>query len=975
LTLPDFRRKLTAMPSNFDEAFAAVQSLAKDFDAQKDFYLSPKYQEAEVRKEFIDKFLIALGWDVNHDKQKNPYEQEVKIERKEHGISQRRADYAFYLAPNFRDVKFYIEAKKPFGDIATPDNYFQTIRYGWNSQTPIAALFDFEQFQIVDCRFKPNLETALQHNLKRFKYTEYSDQEKFAEIYWLFSREAVAGGALEKYAEALPKKRGAMLRGSYQSIDEAFLEELDAHRDALAHIFKNHNPKLDGDKLTEATQRTLDRLVFIRFLEDKLIEPQNLVARFGERGGAWGDFIAASRRLDGIYNGIVFKKNDILDTPTFKVDDDQFGEICKKLSHVNSAYDFNTIPIHILGSIYERFLGKVIVATDKRARVEEKPEVRKAGGVYYTPDYIVRYIVENTVGKLIAGKSPAQIAEMRFADIACGSGSFLLGVFDLLLQYHRDWFNANPDKAKKAGCVQRDDGAWHLSLQQRREILLNNIYGVDIDRQAVEVAQLSLYLKLLEEETTGTAREYQMEFHETLLPSLAKNIVCGNSLIGTDITSGELFEPIAERKMNPMNFEDRFPEIIKRGGFDAVAGNPPYIDSEWMTKFLPLERNYCSTKYKAASGNWDIFCVFIERALQMARSDGLVSLIIPNKLGSASYAHKTREVLAVDNSLLSVRDYSHVRVFPVAVYPIVFLSKKTKPKKSFSVVYERMAENDKKIICAASHDLDYERYFLHPETPWQIFSTISENDIPGRMSKNFPKLETLASVLGAATVSEAYEIANLISDGSSGLKLINSGTIDRFSTLWGFKECRYLGKRFLKPVIKASAAVQLPVKRREQAETPKIVIAGMTLRLECALDLEGKILAGKSTSIVFSKIDLRYLVGVLNSRAVNYYYNSVFGGNKLQGGYLRVGPPQLSQIPIPVCDIATPQGKTRHDKMVSLVEQMLAAKKQLAGMQSDADKDFYENKCATLDRQIDALVYELYGLTEDEIRIVESANK
>jgi hypothetical protein len=193
LTLANFPRKLTAMPSNFDEAFAAVQSLAKDFDAQKDFYLSPKYQEAEVRKEFIDKFLIALGWDVNHDRQKNPYEQEVKIERKEHGISQRRADYAFYLAPNFRDVKFYIEAKKPFGDIATPDNYFQTIRYGWNSQTPIAALFDFEQFEIVDCRFKPNLETALQHNLKKFHYSQYADKEKFAEIYWLFSREAVTG--------------------------------------------------------------------------------------------------------------------------------------------------------------------------------------------------------------------------------------------------------------------------------------------------------------------------------------------------------------------------------------------------------------------------------------------------------------------------------------------------------------------------------------------------------------------------------------------------------------------------------------------------------------------------------------------------------------------------------------------------------------------------------------------------------------
>ena len=193
------------------------------------------------------------------------------------------------------------------------------------------------------------------------------------------------------------------------------------------------------------------------------------------------------------------------------MDDGQFADICKRLCHVNSAYDFNTIPIHILGSIYERFLGKVIVATDKRARVEEKPEVRKAGGVYYTPEYIVRYIVENTVGKLIEGKTPAQIAEMRFADIACGSGSFLLGVYDLLIRHHTKFYNDNPGKAKKGDMVQREDGL-HLSLQKKREILVNNIYGVDIDTQAVEVAQLSLYLKLLQDETPGSTRQYHFGF-------------------------------------------------------------------------------------------------------------------------------------------------------------------------------------------------------------------------------------------------------------------------------------------------------------------------------------------------------------------------------------------------------------------------------------------------------------------------------
>jgi predicted type IV restriction endonuclease len=162
-------------------AFARVKALVADFRANEKFYRSPAYQEQEARRDFIDKFWLALGWDVNHETQKNPFEQEVKVERKEHGFSQRRADYAFYLAPNFRDVKFYVEAKKPHGDIATADNYFQTIRYGWSSSTPVAVLHDFEQFEIVDCRYRPHLDTALAQNLRKYHFSHYEDPEKFAE--------------------------------------------------------------------------------------------------------------------------------------------------------------------------------------------------------------------------------------------------------------------------------------------------------------------------------------------------------------------------------------------------------------------------------------------------------------------------------------------------------------------------------------------------------------------------------------------------------------------------------------------------------------------------------------------------------------------------------------------------------------------------------------------------------------------------
>ena len=576
----------------FSAAFARVIELVADFQANENYYLSPKYQEPEARKEFIDKCWIALGWDVNHEKQKNPYEQEVKVERSvktgEKGSERtKKADYAFFAAPNFRDVKFYVEAKKPARNLDNPDDYFQTIRYGWSSSTPLAVLTDFEQFRIIDCRYKPNIANALNFALKKFDYSEYADEEKFAEIYYLFSREAVLSGSLEKFAASLPKygrgtKQAKLFATAIQqSVDESFLAELDEFRAKLASAFKNRNPDLDGDDLTEAVARTLDRLVFIRFLEDKLIEPETMIDKFN----SWADFVSESARLNKIYNGIIFRHHAIIDANDFQPPEKTFTDICDALSPKDSPYDFNSIPIHILGSIYERFLGKTIEAGEKNATVVEKPEVRKAGGVYYTPEYIVRYICENTIGKLIAGKKPKEIAEMRFADIACGSGSFLIGIFDLLLRYHTEYYNRNKTNRQeglRAGCIENKDGTLRLSLRQKKEILLNNIYGVDIDAQAVEVAQLSLFLKLLEDETTGSARGFQLEFRETMLPSLDKNIVHGNSLIDHDIDNG-LFENKELRKLNPMSYEDKFPEIIRRGGFDAIVGNPPYVRQELLS--------------------------------------------------------------------------------------------------------------------------------------------------------------------------------------------------------------------------------------------------------------------------------------------------------------------------------------------------------------------------------------------------------
>ncbi len=1015
----------------FEQAFSVVQSLARDFEANKAHFLSPSYQESEVRKDYIDKFLMALGWDVNHDRQKNPFEQEVKVER---GVnmqgSQRRADYAFYAAPNFRDVRFFAEAKKPFGDIATQQNYFQTIRYGWNAKTPIAILTDFEQFQILDCRNKPNIDAALTHCIRKFHFSEYADKDAFAFIYYLFSREAVANGSLDKFAETLPKKRGkAAQRGLFkegQSIDDAFLEELDEYRDTLARAFKNNNPDLDGDTLTEMTQRTIDRLVFMRFIEDKQIQAEEYVSNFGRKSTAWQDFITTSRRLDGIYNGIVFKRHDILDAPAFKVDDEAFADICRKLAHDNSPYDFNSIPIHILGSIYERFLGKVIVTTDKRARLEEKPEVRKAGGVYYTPEYIVRYIVENTVGKVIEDKTPAQIETLRFADIACGSGSFLLGVYDLLLRYHVKWFNENPEKAKKAGCIANDDGGWSLSLHQRRRILVNNIYGVDIDHQAVEVAQLSLYLKLLQDETTASARQHQLEFQETILPSLNKNIVCGNSLIGMDILTGQLLASDEERKLNPMDYEQRFPEVMKKGGFDAIVGNPPYVRQETLSNI----KGYLETHYQSFNGIADLYTYFMEKSLSLLRNGGLFSYIVSSSFLRATYGEPLRRHLKSVGTILQMVDFGGLAVFASAkdTYVCIPLIEKgtTEPLPRIQICKIPSLKITNLMAYVAEHffTIPAERFSaaawpLKSDAEAAVFEKVTKGGMPLGdyvQRKIFYGLKTGLNDAFVITSEQRQKIIEQSPGSASLIKPFLGGEdIRRYrieddgklmivipcgwtrAEINKTKQGNASEKQAWEWLNENHAAIAKHLEQYEESlrkrqdqgdffwelrpcdyyshlDAPKIIFPDICKAPRFYVDREGIYLTNTAYCLGSESL---YLLGLLNGRLFWFAISNIsipFGVRAGEYRY-RLIYQYMEQVPIHPIDAKKPAEKAKHDKIVSLVEQNLLVQKQAASAQSDKDKDFYGNKCAAIDSQIDALVYELYDLTAEEISIVEGASE
>jgi adenine-specific DNA-methyltransferase len=1000
--------------SEINSALEKIGILVEVFQRNESHYKSAKYAEAEARKDFIDKFWAALGWDVNHVQQTNPYEQEVKVERSvTAGGSQRRADYAFYLAPNFHDVRFFVEAKKPSVEIETKENYFQLIRYGWNSETPLAVLTNIEQFHVLDCRKKPDVDTAFNRSLAKYHYTDYTNRDKFSEIYWLFSREAVANGSLEKRAKELPKPRGGavqlgLFKGGYQSIDESFLAELDEYRNSLARNFKNRNPKLGSETLTELAQRTLDRLVFLRFLEDKGIEAERLMENFGAKGTAWEDFIAASRRLDGIYNGIVYKHHDILDGDKFCVDENDFADICESLAHINSPYDFNAIPIHILGSIYERFLGKVIVATDKRVKVEEKPEVRKAGGVYYTPEYIVRYIVENTVGKLIAGKTPDQIAKMRFADIACGSGSFLLGVFDLLIKYHGQYYNDNPGKARKRDCIKRD-GKFYLSLHKKREILLNNIYGVDIDAQAVEVCQLSLYLKLLQEETEASAHLYLFDFaKQALLPSLSKNIVCGNSLIGMDILEGQLFPSDEERKLNPMNFEDAFPEVMKRGGFDIIVGNPP-----WGALFSETELEYHRQKNREIIIRMiDSFMYFVYRASKKINSAGYLGMILPDVVLYQGDNEALRRYLLMNFSLKAVLNMGSVFNKVTRPASILILRRGANVRNSVTVAsFTNLPKESKseairdsfyytqlcqgildKIPGAAFITESPDRYAIWNKlqgVPHEPLAQLIDKD--GIQRGVSPDLKE-AFIVDSRTTSKWELEKDCLRRVLTGGRQVKRYYIE-CPDLWLIYTSRDTNTKVL-PKIRAyidQFAKQITCK--EVIQRKHSIYALHRARDEhiftktrkyLGVITEDEIIIAPDETKVFATdgmylfgvrdgINGNYLMAILNSRLFVFIYRLLaFESGRVLA---QVKPTILNQLPIRIPHISETAEKSCHDEIVAKVGAMLEAKKQLAKAQTDKDKTYYENKCAALDRQIDRLVYDLYCLTKEEIDIVEGAVK
>ncbi len=442
-----------------------IADLVERFDQQSDAYKSGQYNEAQLRKEFIDPMLKALGWDMeNVSGYAEAYKDVIHEDAIKIGGATKAPDYCFRIGGT---RKFFLEAKKPSVDIKTDSHpAYQLRRYAWSAKLPLSILTDFEEFALYDCRVEPKLTDKA--SVARVLYLNFQEYvSRWEDIEKIFARDAILKGSFDKFAESTKAKRGTA------EVDDAFLSEIEKWRADLARNLALRNPKLSQRDLNFSVQRTIDRIVFLRICEDRRIEVYGGLMALLNGDGTYARLRYLFRQADERYNSGLFhfqkeraraEAPDEL-TPGLEIDDAVLKRIIRRLYYPESPYEFSVLPADILGQVYEQFLGKVIRLTEgHQAKVEDKPEVKKAGGVYYTPTYIVDYIVKNTVGRLLDNKTPKQAAKLRILDPACGSGSFLIRAYQYLLNWHRDWYSDNEPKkwatGKNPAIYQGPGGEW-----------------------------------------------------------------------------------------------------------------------------------------------------------------------------------------------------------------------------------------------------------------------------------------------------------------------------------------------------------------------------------------------------------------------------------------------------------------------------------------------------------------------------------
>ena len=1000
-----------------------IKKLVETFRDNLQQYQQSGYKEAHVRKEFIDKFFTAFGWDVNNEEGLSErYKEVINEDAIKIGGKTKAPDYAFRVGGT---RIFFAEAKKPSVNIKEDSEpAFQLRRYAWNSKIPLSILTDFQEFVVYDCKIKPDPKDS--PAVGRLFYTNFVQYaEKFDEIWNIFSKEAVLKGSFDRYVESNKGKKGT------SEVDNEFLKEIERWREILAKNIALRNPNLSISELNYAVQKTIDRILFLRLCEDRSMEIYEKIKVTAEKPEIYKSLLEYFKYADDKYNSGIFDFKSDKVTLSLEIDDKALKEIITNLYYPYSPYDFSVLNIEILGSVYERFLGKTIRLTSShQAKVEEKPEVRKAGGVYYTPEFVVDYIIKNAVGKLIEGKSPKEIEKIRILDPACGSGTFLVRAYSYLLDYHLNYYLKDPTKYKKE-IYQIKENLYFLTTGIRKKILLNNIFGVDIDPQAVELTKLSLLLKVLENETKESMNQQLKLFQERALPNLDDNIRCGNSLVDSSYFKQDTLISNSEEltKINPFDWEDKqkgFGNILAEGGFDIIIGNPPYVKEYTNREIFEVVKKTNQNKYY--QGKMDFWYIFTCKAIDLLKEDGLHSFIAQNNWITSAGASILRNKILADAKLLSFFDFNDFKVFKEAsIQTMIFVLEKRKTNKPYSVDYfkvidKNISKEELRNYLLTGKDETKIEHFKAKLSPQELidktitFTNSQFNDILEKIqNKGNYRLTDKNVAQGIVTPQDNVIKSHLdvlkeenikIGDGIFILKteeidklkltqkekqiakpFYTTGELSRYygnpkNKLWviysdievrkNINEYPYIKahlEKFRKVITSDFAPYGLHRAREQQFfEGEKIISLRKTSRPYFTYTNFSCYVSQTYFIIKPEDINLKYLTGLLNSKLIYFWLN--FKGKK-QGEQLQVDKAPLLELPIYKPE--TKEEEIIQDEIAKSVDLIIEVYKKLQTARLDSEKALFEKQIKALEYKIDELVYKLYEITEEDKKIIKES--
>lgn len=874
------------------------------------------YTEEETKKDFIQPLFVALGWDVSS-------KQEVTAEEAQ---SSGRVDYGFYLDGR---IKFYLEAKPLKADIQDEDYAKQAIRYSWNKGVDWAVLTDFESLKIFYCQ--DPTQSLFSKLVFEIRFDEYID--RFNQL-WLLSKDSFKANELDLYAQKHGKKMQKILVG------DQLYKHLNECRQMLIEKLGTWNGIKDQKLLDEGVQKLLDRLIFIRVAEDREIERPTLIPLLREwesnKNGKslYESMIGKFRELDDIYNSNLFTEHPFErwnESPgvTEKVIETFQG----KASYYE--YDFKIMPADVLGAVYENYLGHHLTASRKGVVLDKDAKKRKEQGIYYTPVFIVDYIVKNALKPVLDKcQSVNDLKKIKVLDPACGSGSFLIKALELINEKYKE-FNYKGDEMTKI------------------MILQENLFGVDLDEQAVEIARLNLLINSLEKRMK--------------LPKLDKNIKNGNSLIsGSDEELKKYFGDNFKDK-KPFNWEEEFPEVFKQGGFDVIIGNPPYIQLSMEENISEELKQYFLNKYHSSMGRLNTFGFFINQGIQLLKDSGYLGFIIPNTILTQDYYESLRKLILETCVIENIVSFNDLPFKDAIVENVVLIIKKSNIEKTRDISNVLIYKVNKELSFIRDKTINQKKFNQSHKYSFNI--NIDEGNLllKKKIEEGSLPLSKFLNINQAIALK--HERGKWVSktkvDENYKPLLIGGKNINRYLITWDRHYLHY-----------NTVGIHSGGDEEKFLAKEKIFFRRVSDRLIGALDTNQ--FYGLHTLVVMTlrgetSLDIRFFLALFNSKLLDFYYKSVFASTKRV--FSEIGARQVAQLPIKLVDFSSSEEKSKYDSLVRLVNKITDLNMETQKLSENSNKwNEFNSEIEKVDRKIDEEVYKLYGFTLEEIAIVEKIN-